>query len=165
MWILVVAAMVLCLICGLSVSNMFDFYSTKDTAGGKNADDVSREILQSKGIYDVLVLSATGNLTDNFNPKTRTVNLSERVYGRGSISAVAVAAHETGHALQYSEGYMFGIIRDSMVPVVNFASKAWVFVMFAGMFFGLLQLYTIGAVIFGVTLLFQIVTLPVEINA
>ena len=165
MWILVIAAVILCLICGVSVSNMFDFYSTKETAGGKNADDVSREILQSKGVYDILVLHAAGNLTDNFNPKTSTVNLSERVYGRRSISAVAVAAHETGPALQHADGYLFGIVRDAMVPVVNFASKAWVFIVLAGMFLGLMQLYTLGAIVFGVTLLFQIVTLPVEINA
>lgn len=165
MWILVIAAVILCLILGMSLSNMFDFYSAKDTQGGKNAEDVSREILQSKGIYDILVLPASGNLTDNFNHKTSTVSLSERVYGHRSISAIAVAAHETGHALQHAEGYLFGIVRDSMVPAVNFASKAWVFIMFAGMFLGLAQLYTLGAFIFGVILLFQIVTLPVEFNA
>ena len=165
MWVLVIAAVILCLILGISLSNMFDFYSVKDARGGKNADDMSRELLRSRGVYDVIVVQIGGDFTDNFNPKTKTLSLSERVYGHGSISALAVAAHETGHALQYAEEYAFAAVRDYMVPAVSFASKSFGFILSVGIIFGFAQLYTLGAYIFGAVLLFQLITLPVEFNA
>jgi Zn-dependent membrane protease YugP len=129
--------------------------------------EVATKMLQDNGIFDVQVLSVPGELSDHYNPQTKTVNLSNDVYHGRSISAAAVAAHECGHAVQHAEAYAWLKMRSQLVPVVSFASKWVQWVLLAGIllittFPGLLLA---GIVLFALTTLFSFITLPVEIDA
>ena len=129
--------------------------------------EVAEKMLRDNGIYDVQVVSTTGHLTDHYDPRTKTVNLSESVYNSNSVAAAAVAAHECGHALQHALEYAPLQMRSALVPIVNFSSK-WVTWVLLG---GILLLETfpslllIGIILYGLTTLFSFITLPVEINA
>ena len=129
--------------------------------------EVAEKILRDNGIYDVQVVSTTGHLTDHYDPRTKTVNLSESVYNSNSVAAAAVAAHECGHALQHALEYAPLQMRSALVPIVSFSAK-WVTWVLLG---GILLLETfpnlllIGIILYGLTTLFSFITLPVEINA
>lgn len=129
--------------------------------------EVAEKMLRDNGIYDVQVVSTTGHLTDHYDPRNKTVNLSESVYNSNSVAAAAVAAHECGHALQHALEYAPLQMRSALVPIVSFSSK-WVTWVLLG---GILLLETfpslllIGIVLYGLTTLFSFITLPVEINA
>ena len=129
--------------------------------------EVAEKMLRDNGIYDVQVISTTGHLTDHYDPRTKTVNLSESVYNSNSIAAAAVAAHECGHALQHALEYAPLQMRSALVPIVSFSSR-WVTWVLLG---GILLLETfpnlllIGIILYGLTTLFSFITLPVEINA
>ena len=129
--------------------------------------EVAEKMLRDNGIYDVQVVSTTGHLTDHYDPRTKTVNLSESVYNSNSVAAAAVAAHECGHALQHALEYAPLQMRSALVPIVSFSSK-WVTWVLLG---GILLLETfpslllIGIALYGLTTLFSFITLPVEINA
>ena len=129
--------------------------------------EVAEKMLRDNGIYDVQVVSTTGHLTDHYDPRTKTVNLSESVYNSNSVAAAAVAAHECGHALQHALEYAPLQMRSALVPIVSFSSK-WVTWVLLG---GILLLHTfpslllIGIILYGLTTLFSFITLPVEINA
>ena len=129
--------------------------------------EVAEKMLRDNGIYDVQVVSTTGHLTDHYDPRTKTVNLSESVYNSNSVAAAAVAAHECGHALQHALEYAPLQMRSALVPIVSFSSK-WVTWILLG---GILLLHTfpslllIGIILYGLTTLFSFITLPVEINA
>jgi Zn-dependent membrane protease YugP len=129
--------------------------------------EVAEKMLRDNGIYDVQVVSTTGHLTDHYDPRNRTINLSESVYNSNSVAAAAVAAHECGHALQHALEYAPLQMRSALVPIVSFSSK-WVTWVLLG---GILLLETfpslllIGIVLYGRTTLFSFITLPVEINA
>ena len=129
--------------------------------------EVAEKMLRDNGIYDVQVVSTTGHLTDHYDPRTKTVNLSESVYNSNSVAAAAVAAHECGHALQHALEYAPLQMRSALVPIVSFSAK-WVTWVLLG---GILLLETfpslllIGIVLYGLTTLFSFITLPVEINA
>lgn len=129
--------------------------------------EVAEKMLRDNGIYDVQVVSTTGHLTDHYDPRTKTVNLSESVYNSNSVAAAAVAAHECGHALQHALEYAPLQMRSALVPIVSFSSK-WVTWVLLG---GILLLETfpnlllIGIILYGLTTLFSFITLPVEINA
>jgi Zn-dependent membrane protease YugP len=129
--------------------------------------EVAEKMLRDNGIYDVQVVSTTGHLTDHYDPRTKTVNLSDSVYNSNSVAAAAVAAHECGHAVQHAHEYAPLQMRSALVPVVSFASK-WVTWILLG---GILLLHTfpslllIGIILYGLTTLFSFITLPVEINA
>ncbi len=129
--------------------------------------EVARKMLAENGINDVTVTSVGGHLTDFYNPVNKTINLSENVYNTASIAAVAVAAHETGHALQHAQGYAPLKLRSAMVPVVNFCNQAvsWVLLLGVIMSEALPNLLWIGIAMFAMTTLFSLITLPVEINA
>jgi Zn-dependent membrane protease YugP len=118
-------------------------------------------------INDVKVTAVRGQLTDHFNPLTKSVNLSEGVYHSNSVAAAAVAAHECGHALQHAHGYIPLKLRSALVPVVNFASKIMSWVLLLGMFLINVfpQVLMAGIALFALTTLFSFITLPVEINA
>ena len=129
--------------------------------------EVAEKMLRDNGIYDVQVISTAGHLTDHYDPRTKTVNLSESVYNSNSVAAAAVAAHECGHALQHALEYAPLQMRSALVPIVSFSSR-WVTWLLLG---GILLLETfphlllVGIVLYGLTTLFSFITLPVEINA
>lgn len=129
--------------------------------------EVAEKMLRDNGIYDVQVVSTTGHLTDHYDPRTKTVNLSESVYNSNSVAAAAVAAHECGHALQHALEYAPLQMRSALIPIVSFSSR-WVTWVLLG---GILLLETfpnlllIGIILYGITTLFSFITLPVEINA
>ena len=129
--------------------------------------EVAEKMLRDNGIYDVQVISTAGHLTDHYDPRTKTVNLSESVYNSNSVAAAAVAAHECGHALQHALEYAPLQMRSALVPIVSFSSR-WVTWVLLG---GILLLETfphlllVGIVLYGLTTLFSFITLPVEINA
>ena len=129
--------------------------------------EVAEKMLRDNGITDVRVTCTQGHLTDHYDPRSKTVNLSESVYNSATVAAAAVAAHECGHALQHAFGYAPLRMRTALVPAVNFASKWLTWVLLAGilMIESFPQLLTIGVILYGLTTLFAFVTLPVEINA
>ena len=129
--------------------------------------EVAEKMLRENGIMDVRVVSTAGRLTDHYNPVDRTVNLSQDVYNGATLAAMAVAAHECGHAVQHAVGYAPLRMRSALVPVVNFSSKWVMWVILAGMFVlqQFPQLMLAGIALFAVTTLFSFITLPVEINA
>lgn len=128
---------------------------------------VAEKMLRDNGITDVQVVSIQGNLTDHYDPRTKTINLSESVYNSANVAAAAVAAHECGHALQHAFAYAPLRMRTALVPMVSFASKWVTWILLGGilMIEVFPQLLTIGVVLYGLTTLFAFITLPVEINA
>ena len=166
-WIIMIAVMVLSMIIQRTLQSRFDKYSQVPTPGNMTGADVARKMLADNGIYDVKVDCVPGRLTDHYDPSRKVINLSEAVYGSASIAAAAVAAHETGHALQHAKGYAPLKMRSALVPVVNFANSAVSWVLLAGCL--LLQFTNkvlwLGIILFAMTTLFSFITLPVEINA
>ena len=142
-------------------------YSKIPIPGGMTGRDIAVKMLNDHGIFDVQVTSTPGQLTDHYNPLTKTVNLSEGVYHSNSVAAAAVAAHECGHAVQHATAYAPLTMRSRLVPVVSFASNWVQWVLLAGilMLESFPQILTIGVVLFATITLFSFITLPVEINA
>ena len=136
-------------------------------ANGMTGRDVAIKMLHDNGIYDVKVTSTPGMLTDHYNPVSKTVNLSEGVYGNCSVAAAAVAAHECGHALQHARAYAPLKMRSALVPVVQFSSSIVSWVLLAGILMvqSMPQILLAGIVLFAASTLFSFITLPVEINA
>ena len=162
-----IIVMILSFLVQQMLQSRFHKYSKEMLHGGMTGAEVAQKMLNDHGIYDVKVVPARGTLTDHFNPKTKTVALSEGVYASRSVAAAAVAAHECGHAVQHAMGYAPLRMRTALVPVVNFASNIMQWVLLAGVltiniFPGLLLF---GIVLFATTTLFSFITLPVEINA
>jgi uncharacterized protein len=150
-----------------SLQSKFKKYSEIRIPNGMTGKEVAEKMLRENGIYDVTVTSVEGELTDHYNPANKTVNLSEGVYSSNSVAAAAVAAHECGHAVQHATAYAPLTMRSALVPVVSFASNWVQWVLLAGIFlvhtFPALLLF--GIVLFALTTLFSVITLPVEINA
>ena len=165
--ILVLIGVVLSLWAQSRVTSTFNKYSRVRSRTGMTGAEAARRLLQSQGIYDVTVRQVAGNLSDHYDPRTKTVNLSQSVYGATSVAAIGVAAHECGHAMQHDQGYAPLRFRSALVPVANFGSKiSWPLIL-AGVIFGGLgsPLCQIGILMFTLAVLFQLVTLPVEFNA
>ncbi len=148
-----------------SLQSKFKKYSKLPVA--LTGKQVAEKMLRDNGIYDVQVISTAGHLTDHYNPLTKTVNLSENVYGSSSVAAAAIAAHECGHAVQHATAYAPLTLRSKLVPVVSFASNWMQWVLLAGIIFvnSFPQLLLAGIILFATTTFFSIITLPVEINA
>lgn len=132
---------------------------------GMTGASVARYILDSNGLGKVAVVPVHGALSDHYDPTHRVVRLSEPVYYQGSVSAMAVAAHETGHAIQHAAGYKPLALRSLAVPLAAFGSNVAVFIIFAGMLLSFTELAWAGVILFGGTVLFQVITLPVELDA
>ena len=134
---------------------------------GLTGKDIAERMLRESGITNVTVTHVNGTLTDHYNPANHTVNLSDGVYNSCSIAAAAVAAHETGHAIQHAKGYSPLKMRSSLVPVVSFASTWVQWILLIGIFTieSVPQIMLGGIILFGLTTLFSFITLPVEINA
>ena len=166
-WLIMGLVMVLSFIVQSMLNRRFDEYSQVPTSNGMTGADVARKMLVDNGITDVQVTCVPGKLTDHYNPQTKTVNLSESVYGQRSIAAAAVAAHECGHVLQHAKGYAPLKLRSALVPVVSFSSEWVQWVLLAGVLLIEITpaLLWLGIALFAMTTLFSFVTLPVEFNA
>ena len=149
------------------VNSTFSRYSRVSSMTGMTGAEAARRLLNAQGIYDVTVQPIAGELTDHYDPRTKTVNLSQSVYGATSVAAIGVAAHECGHAMQDNEGYAPLRFRSALVPAANFGSKlSWPLILLGLVFGGLgSPLVEIGILMFSLAVLFQLVTLPVEYNA
>lgn len=164
-YIALIIGVVISLYAQFKVKKSFEHYSNIQSMSGMTGSQVAKMILDRRGIYDVDVQPVAGVLTDHYDPSSKTVRLSEEVYGSSSISAVSVAAHEVGHAIQHNEQYAFLNFRSLLAPVAGFTSKFVYVLIFAGFAFEIMKLVDLGIVFFSIALLFQIVTLPVEFNA
>jgi Zn-dependent membrane protease YugP len=166
-WIIFIGIAVLSWLVSYNLKRKFEKYSKMPLSNGMTGRDVAERMLHDNGIYDVRVISTAGQLTDHYNPVDKTINLSEGVYGSDSVAAAAVAAHETGHAVQHALAYAPLTMRSKLVPVVSFSSNIMTWVLLGGML--LLQtfpaLMLFGIILFALTTLFSFITLPVEINA
>ena len=167
-YMLVVIGVVICMIASARVNSVFSTYSRMRSHSGMTGKEAAERILRKNGIYDVRVIHIPGNLTDHYNPRNKTLGLSDTVYNSSSVAAVGVAAHECGHAVQHSVGYAPLSIRGVLVPVANFGSAlSWPLIII-GLFMGgqiSSLLINLGILLFSAAVLFQIVTLPVEFNA
>lgn len=166
-WILVIAVGIIGMFVQFRLKKVFAKYSKVLSPGGLTGAQIAQKMLNDNGIYDVKITSVRGELTDHYNPTTKTVNLSSDVYGTNSVSAAAVAAHECGHAVQHKVGYGPLKLRSALVPTVNISSKLSMIVIIIGILVINVfpALFWIGIAMFGMVLLFSLVTLPVEFNA
>lgn len=152
------------------LKSKFHEYSNVPTSSGMSGKEIAEKMLHDNGIYDVKVISVEGQLTDHYNPVNKTVNLSEGVYSQRSVAAAAVAAHECGHAVQHATAYSMLQFRSKMVPAVQISSTLSQWVIIAGLGFmgfggGNPNILLAGIILFAVTTLFSVVTLPVEFDA
>ncbi len=164
---LVLIGVVLSMWASSRVQNTFQKYSRVRSMTGMTGAEAARKLLNSQGIFDVTIQPVKGQLTDHYDPRTKTVNLSEAVYGSTSVSAIGVAAHECGHAMQDNEGYVPLRMRAAFVPVVNFGSAlSWPLIVIGLLVGGAgSTIVNIGIWMFVLVVLFQLITLPVEFNA
>ena len=166
-WILFIGVTVLSYVVQASFQKKFQQASECPLLNGMAGREVAVRMLDDHGIRDVKVTSTPGQLTDNFNPTNKTVNLSQAVYAQTNVAAAAVAAHECGHAVQHAQGYFPVKVRSALVPVVSITSRIVPFVLLGGMLLINIfpQIMWLGIILFGFSTLFSLVTLPVEIDA
>ena len=165
-YILLLIGVVVTGIASAKVNSTFRKYARIASTTGMTGAQAAQHILNSEGIYDVSIQHIAGNLTDHYNPATKTVNLSDTTYGSSSVAAIGVAAHECGHVIQHHTGYVPLNFRTALVPVANIGSKAGIPVIILGMILGAnSSLITLGIALFSFGVLFQLVTLPVEFDA
>ncbi|MGN1324052.1 MAG: zinc metallopeptidase [Bacilli bacterium] len=162
---LFIISIAITLIAQVYISSSYSKYKKVKITKEITGFEVARKILDKNGLKDVHVVSINGSLSDHYDPTRRVVRLSKEVFDGSTVAAVAVAAHEVGHAIQDKEGYTFMRIRSKIVPTVNFCSKIGYIVLLIGWIFGELQLAYVGIALLCATLIFQLVTLPVEFNA
>ena len=163
--ILILFILIVPLLAQGKVKSNYNKYSKQISSADMTGEEVAKKILEMNGISYVKVRSVPGSLSDHYNPKDKTVNLSDDVYSSNSIAAVAIAAHECGHAIQDKEAYAFLRFRSSMVPVVNFTSRVSTIFIFLGFILGLVDFIGIAILLMTAGLVFQLITLPVEFNA
>ncbi len=165
-YILVIVGMLICLGASALVNSAMSRYSKVRNMSGMSGADAARRILDREGLYDVQVECLREGKGDHYDPRTKTVRLSYQNYHSASVTSVGVAAHECGHALQHSVGYVPLKLRSSLVPVVNIASNLGMPLIFLGVLLSWNQtLIQIGIWAFASAVLFQLITLPVEFNA
>lgn len=166
-WIIFIGVMAASWLVQQNLQRKFKKYSGIRNEGGLTGAQIALKMLHDNGIYDVKVTHVSGQLTDHYNPVIKTVNLSDEVYASNSVMAAAVAAHECGHAVQHATAYGPLTMRSKLVPVVSFASQWVQWVILAGILLlnSFPQILLAGIVLFAMTTLFSIITLPVEINA
>lgn len=170
----IIAVSVIFMIIGMIVQyrlkSKFTQYSKLPTSSGLSGQEIAQKMLRDNGIYDVQVVSVPGSLSDHYNPATKTVNLSAEVYEGRNIAAAAVAAHECGHAVQHATAYSMLMLRSRIVPAVQISSTLSQWIIIAGLGFmgfggGNPTILLVGIILFAVTTLFSIITLPVEFDA
>ena len=164
-YLLLIIGMLLSLAASAKLKSTFARYKRVRSASGLTGEEAARRILYSAGITDVQVRPVAGSLTDHYDPRTKTVNLSQDIYGQTSLAAVGVAAHECGHAIQHQKGYGPLVLRSTLVPAANIGSSLSWPIFVAGLIFSMRPLLMLGILLFGLAVIFQLVTLPVEFNA
>ena len=166
-WIIFIGFMILSWVISMVLKSKFAKYSKIPLDNGMSGREVAERMLQDYGITGVKIGSVEGRLTDHYNPADKTINLSQEVYNGRSISSAAVAAHETGHAVQHAKAYAWLGFRSSLVPAVSFASKWVQWILLAGILLvrTFPALLLAGIVLFALTTIFSFITLPVEIDA
>ncbi len=157
--------MLLGMLVGGQLKRKMKKYGQMPIASQLSGAEIAQQMLRENGIHDVQIVEGQGFLTDHFNPKTKTVSLSPAIYRGRSIASAAVAAHECGHAVQHAEGYRWLEMRSNMVPVVQFGSQFYFWIILGGLFTGILQIAWLGVALFAATTVFSVVTLPVEYDA
>ena len=166
-WIIFIGFMILSWIVSMTLKSKFNKYSKIPLDNGMSGREVAEKMLRDNGITGVKIGSVEGQLTDHYNPADKTINLSREVYEGRSISSAAVAAHETGHAVQHAKAYAWLGFRSALVPAVSFTSKWVQWILLAGIL--LVRTFPVlllaGIVLFALTTLFSFITLPVEIDA
>lgn len=165
LYFLIIVAFILSLWAQFRVKGTFNKWAKVENTTGMTGYDVARRMLDLNGLQDVPIEPVRGALSDHYDPIHRVVRLSEPVYYERSISAISVASHEVGHAIQHKEHYPMLVLRHKIFPVVNFASGIAPFLILGGFLFNALNLIGIGIIFFSVTVAFQLITLPVEFNA
>jgi Zn-dependent membrane protease YugP len=166
-WIIGIVMMLVSLLVSQQLKSRFQKYSKTPLSNGMSGAEIAQRMLHDHGITDVKVVSVAGQLTDHYNPLTRTVNLSEPVYHARNAAAAAVAAHECGHAVQHATAYSWLTMRSKLVPVVQVTSTFMQWVLLGGILLinTFPQLLLIGIIMFAMTTLFAFITLPVEYDA
>lgn len=164
-YILLIIGMLLSLAASAKLKSTFACYRRVRSASGLTGEEAARRILMAAGITDVQVRAISGSLTDHYDPRNKTVNLSQDIYGQTSLAAVGVAAHECGHAIQHAVNYGPLEVRSALVPAANLGSSLSWPLFLIGLIAGIRPLTTAGIVLFSLAVLFQLVTLPVEFNA
>lgn len=164
-YILIIIGALLSMWASARVNSTFRRYSQVRSMTGMTGAEAAMRLLHSQGIYDVTVRQVRGHLTDHYDPRTKTVNLSQAVYSQTSVAALGVAAHECGHAIQDNVGYTPLRLRSAFVPVANLGSTlSWPLIIL-GLLIGMTPFIRLGIWMFTLALLFQVITLPVEFNA
>lgn len=163
--ILILIIIALPTLAQFSIRSTYNTYANEMNSVKIKGKDVARKILDKNGLSNVTISEISGELTDHYDPRKKHINLSSSIYNEASISAVSVAAHEVGHAIQDKEAYAFLRFRSSMVPVVNFTSRFATIFIFLGFATELLGIAYIGIALMSFGLLFQLITLPVEFDA
>ena len=165
-WLIIIIGVVGLLVQG-RLQSVFAKSSRVPFPGGLTGREVAEKLLRENGIYDVTVTSTRGHLTDHYNPRNKTVNLSESVYNSNSVAAAAVACHECGHAVQHATGYAPLELRSQLVPIISITSRfsTWVIILGILTINTLPALFWVGIAMIAVSALFSIITLPVEYNA
>jgi Zn-dependent membrane protease YugP len=162
---LMLAALVIGGVAQFFVNSAYRKWSQVPLATGKTGAEVARAMLNEAGLFDVEVRPTPGRLTDNYDPRSRVLNLSQGVYDGRSVASAGIASHEAGHAVQHARAFAPATVRQALVPAANLGSQgAWIMIML-GIFTRFTGLITIGAALFGLAVLFQFVTLPVEFDA
>lgn len=163
--LLVILCAIAAAIASAKVSSTYKKYDRVPSSRRITAEQAARMVLQRAGIMDVQVQHIQGNLTDNYNPKTKVLSLSDSTYGHSSIAAIGVACHEAGHAIQHDQGYLPIKIRNSLIPVCNFGTYAGIPLAIIGAALGRESIVVFGLLLYSAIAIFQLVTLPVELNA
>lgn len=164
-YVLVIIAFALTMFASLGVKSTFNKYNDVYSSRGITAAQAARNILDANGLHNIRIERVAGELTDHFSPKENVIRLSDSTYNSTSVAAIGVAAHECGHAVQHQVGYVPIKIRNGIVPVVNICNALSMPLFVIGLILGIGQLAMAGAILFGAVLVFQLVTLPTEINA
>ncbi len=166
LWIaLMVVSTILGFLTQRYIKSSFRKWSNVEVSSGLSGAQVARSVLDANGLQEVAIQQVPGDLSDHYDPRTKTLGLSSAVYGVASVAAAGVAAHEAGHAVQHARGYVWGNIRTAMVPAVNIGSSAaWILIM-GGFIFQFTGLIWLGILFYAGAVSFQIVTLPVEFDA
>lgn len=164
-YLLTLVLFVVSLICSGVVKSRFKQFDKQATHNHLSGAMAAERILRANGIYDVQIVPIPGSLTDNYDPTKKTLNLSENVYGQSSVSAVAVAAHECGHAIQHAQAYPLLMLRKALVPICNIGSIGSYIAILGGIFLQMSGLIVFGALLFSGIVVFNLVTLPVEVDA
>ncbi len=169
-YLILIPAVILTLWAQSNVNNTFRKYAKVQSRRGASGAEIARKILDMNGLYQVKIERVSGNLSDHYDPKTNVVRLSDSTYASTSVGAIGVAAHEVGHAIQHATGYAPIRVRNSIVPVVNICNVLSMPILLIGLLFGgaggiYPSLIDLGILLFSATVLFQLITLPVEFNA